>query len=157
VWARDPELYHQPSTRPGAAVPHVWLVDDRERRISSRDLVGMGAFTLLTGLSGGAWLSAVDRCRDELDLPLRTVVVGGPDARDAYGDWARLVGADLAEDGCLLIRPDGYIAWRCSTATGDTAAAYGELRAALMTVLSRNEWEGADHAAAGGRSAGGHS
>jgi 2,4-dichlorophenol 6-monooxygenase len=157
VWARDPELYHQPGTRPGAAVPHVWLVDGRERRISSRDLVGMGAFTLLTGLSGGAWPAAADRCRDELDLPLRTVVIGGPDARDAYGDWARLVGADLAEDGCLLVRPDGYIAWRCSTATGDAAAAYGELRAALMTVLSRNEWEGADHAAAGGRSAGGHS
>jgi 2,4-dichlorophenol 6-monooxygenase len=157
VWARDPELYYQPSTRPGAALPHVWLVDASERRISSRDLVGMGAFTLLTGLSGLSWAAAADRCRDELDLPLRTVVVGGSAARDAYGDWARLVGADLAEDGCLLVRPDGYIAWRCSAAPSDAMAAYGELRQALIRVLSRTELEGAGHAATGGRRAGGHS
>jgi 2,4-dichlorophenol 6-monooxygenase len=117
----------------------------------------MGAFTLLTGLSGVSWLVAADRCRDELDLPLRTVVIGGPDARDAYGDWARLVGTDLAEDGCLLVRPDGCIAWRCSAMPGDADAAYGQLRTALLSVLSRTEMEGADHAAAGGRSAGGHS
>jgi 2,4-dichlorophenol 6-monooxygenase len=116
----------------------------------------MGAFTLLTGLSGSSWPAAVDRCRDELDLPLRTVVVGGPDARDAYGDWARLVGADLAEDGCLLVRPDGYIAWRCSAAPGDAMAAYGELREALSRVLSRTELEGECHATAGGQRAGGH-
>jgi 2,4-dichlorophenol 6-monooxygenase len=116
----------------------------------------MGAFTLLTGLSGGSWATAADRCRNELDLPLRTVVVGGPDARDAYGDWARLVGAELAEDGCLLVRPDGYIAWRCCAVPGDADAAYGALRGALLKVLSRTELEGAGHAATGGRRTGGH-
>jgi 2,4-dichlorophenol 6-monooxygenase len=161
TWPIDPELFHQPTTRPGARLPHVWLVDERERRISSLDLVGMGSFTLLTGLSGTMWPAAAQRCAIDLDLPLRAVVVGGDGARDAYGDWGRLVAAELDEDGCLLVRPDGYVAWRRSTAPDTPSAAYGELRAALLSVLSRTQEplipEGARHAAAGGRRTGGHS
>ncbi|MEC3977008.1 hypothetical protein [Amycolatopsis sp. H20-H5] len=49
---RDPELYHRPSTEPGAKLPHVWLVGSHGRRVSTLDLVGHGRFTVLTGLSG---------------------------------------------------------------------------------------------------------
>jgi 2,4-dichlorophenol 6-monooxygenase len=135
TWQRDPELFHQPTTRPGAKLPHVWLVDAAGHRRSSLDLVGGGVFSVLTGLAGGPWAAAAAVCADELGIVLRPVVVGGPDARDAYGDWRRATAPALEEDGCLLVRPDGYIAWRSQGAPTDDAAK--ELRAVLESVLHR--------------------
>ena len=62
-------------------------------------------------LGGQAW----ERAADKLDLPyLRTVVVGEPGAIDPYGYWRRV--REIDEAGALLVRPDGYIAWRHSAA-----------------------------------------
>ncbi|SFJ81825.1 2,4-dichlorophenol 6-monooxygenase [Amycolatopsis sacchari] len=125
-WARDPELYHQPSTRPGAKLPHAWLVNERGERVSTLDLVGGGRFTLVTGLAGGAWEPAVR------DAGVGFVRIGAAEARDAYGEWVRVSG--MAEEECLLVRPDGYIAWRGpKSADGHTE----ELRRALSLVLQR--------------------
>jgi 2,4-dichlorophenol 6-monooxygenase len=135
TWSRDAELFHQPSTRPGAKLPHVWLVDSAGQRVSSLDLVGGGSFSVLTGPSGTAWVEAAATCRDELGVPLRAVVIGSEDARDAYGDWRRTSAPDVEEDGCLLVRPDGYIAWRSAGPAADDAAK--ELRGVLDAVLSR--------------------
>ncbi|HEY3754022.1 MAG TPA: FAD-dependent monooxygenase [Pseudonocardiaceae bacterium] len=135
TWSRDAELCHQPSTRPGAKLPHVWLVDSAGQRVSSLDLVGGGSFSVLTGSSGTAWVEAAATCRDELGVPLRAVVIGSEDARDAYGDWRRASAPDVEEDGCLLVRPDGYIAWRSAGPAADDAAK--ELRGVLDAVLSR--------------------
>ena len=85
TWARDAQLHVQATTRPGAKIPHAWLVDKRGRRTSTLDVTGKGHVTLLTGLSGQAWVAAAA----ELDLPfLRTVVVGDPGYEDLYGYWA---------------------------------------------------------------------
>ncbi|MGW3997255.1 FAD-dependent monooxygenase [Amycolatopsis sp. NPDC004772] len=109
----DPELFHRPSTEPGAKLPHAWLVGPHGRRVSTLDLVGGGRWTLLTGLTGTPWRDAAAKVGAELGLDLRTVRIGDPDVRDAYGDWSRLRGID--EAGCLLIRPDGYVAFRHPT------------------------------------------
>jgi hypothetical protein len=75
--AADPQLHLQPTTRPGAKIPHAWLVDKRGIRVSTLDVTGKGCFSLVTGLAGGAWSEAVH----ELDLPyLRAVVIGQPGA-----------------------------------------------------------------------------
>jgi 2,4-dichlorophenol 6-monooxygenase len=135
VFARDPELYHQPTTRPGAKLPHAWLVDAAGQRLSTLDLVGKGAFTLLTGLSGGVWEAAAQACAEEYGLPLRVVRIGTEAARDSYGDWSRLAQTD--ENGCLLVRPDGHIAWRRTSAPADPATARADLGAAVRAVLHR--------------------
>src|SRR3546814_6999697 len=44
AWLRDPELYHQASSRPGAHLPHVWL-SENGRRVAAMDLVGNGRIT----------------------------------------------------------------------------------------------------------------
>ncbi|MEV7043204.1 FAD-dependent monooxygenase [Amycolatopsis sp. NPDC051061] len=129
---RDAELFHRPSTEPGAKLPHAWLVGPHGRRVSTLDLVGGGRWTVLTGLTGTAWRDAAAKVGAELGLDLRAVRVGDPEGRDAYGDWSRLSGID--EDGCLLIRPDGYVAWRHRTA--DAEAAKSLLRA-LKSLLDR--------------------
>jgi 2,4-dichlorophenol 6-monooxygenase len=135
-WPRDRELYHQSTTRPGAKLPHVWLIDGDGHRISTLDLVGKGSFTLVTGLSGALWESAADSCGREFDISLRTVHIGSGQARDVYGEWHRTSG--IEESGCLLVRPDGYIAWRLpSCPEGGPRAARDALRAALRAVLHR--------------------
>jgi 2,4-dichlorophenol 6-monooxygenase len=125
-WPRDPELFHQPTTRPGAKLPHAWLVDEHGAKVSTLDMVGKGRFTLVTGLAGGVWKQAAE------DAGIEFVRIGDAGARDAYGDWGRLSGID--EDGCLLVRPDGYLAWRSpALADGHREA----LAQALSKVLSR--------------------
>ncbi|GAB2991426.1 FAD-dependent monooxygenase [Amycolatopsis acidiphila] len=125
-WVRDPELFHQPSTRPGAKLPHAWLVNEHGGRMSTLDLVGKGRFTLVTGVAGGAWRQAAD------DAGIGFVRIGSAGARDAYGDWGRLSGID--EDGCLLVRPDGYIAWRSPKLARGQADALAQ---AISRVLHR--------------------
>ncbi|WP_290057556.1 FAD-dependent monooxygenase [Amycolatopsis solani] len=129
---RDPELFHRPSTEPGAKLPHAWLVGSHGRRVSTLDLVAGGRWTVLTGLTGTPWRDAAAKVGAELGLDLRAVRIGDPGTRDAYGDWSRLSGID--EDGCLLVRPDGYVAWRQATAAPDAAKA---LLSALRQVLDR--------------------
>ncbi len=129
---RDPELFHRPSTEPGAKLPHAWLVGPHGRRVSTLDLVAGGRWTVLTGLTGTPWRDAAAKVGADLGLDLRAVRIGDPGARDAYGDWSRLSGID--EDGCLLVRPDGYVAWRHATAAPEAAKA---LLSAVRTVLDR--------------------
>ncbi|WP_129663860.1 FAD-dependent monooxygenase [Phytoactinopolyspora endophytica] len=126
---RDREIHAQHTTRPGAKLPHAWLVDREGRRLSTLDLVGEGDFTLLIGPTGRPWVEAVT----SLGLPyLKAVVVGGEDAQDLYFDWARA--REVDEDGAVLVRPDGYVAWRSRTAE---PVARDRLAGALTRVLGR--------------------
>ncbi|GAA2531755.1 MULTISPECIES: FAD-dependent oxidoreductase [Streptomyces] len=134
-WEQDRELVHQPTTRPGAKLPHAWLVDRRGERVSTLDVVGGGVLTVLTGLSGDYWDSAASACRDALGVPLRVVRIGDEGCRDAYGEWSRV--SEIAEDGVLLVRPDGYVAWRSAAAPATAESARDELLGALRRVLAR--------------------
>jgi 2,4-dichlorophenol 6-monooxygenase len=131
----DEELFGRPCTRPGAKLVHAWLVSPDGHRVSTLDLVGHGSFAVVTGLSGSAWEEAAAAVAGELGLRLRTVVIDR-DARDAYGEWHRR--SEIEEDGVLLVRPDGYVAWRHASAAGDAAAASQLLGQALRSVLSRD-------------------
>ncbi|MEV8540174.1 FAD-dependent monooxygenase [Streptomyces sp. NPDC051572] len=103
---RDRELYHQPSSRPGAKLPHAWITSGT-RTVSTLDTVGKGRFTLLTGIGGEAWV----RAAQAQSLDIATVVIGpGQEYDDPYGDWARL--SEVSDGGALLVRPDGYVAFR---------------------------------------------
>lgn len=131
-WPRHRELYLQATTRPGAKLPHTWLVGPEGIRISTLDVVGRGQMTLLTGLGGRAW----ERAARKLDLPfLRTVVIGEPATADPYGNWHRI--REVHEAGAILVRPDGYIAWRQPAAVWDDADALHQLQDALAQVLDQ--------------------
>lgn len=131
-WAQDKQLHLQATTRPGAKIPHAWLVDKQGLRISTLDVTGKGKFSLVTGLAGQSWI----RAARELNLPyLRTVVTGAPGTADPYFDWQRV--REVEEAGAILVRPDGYIAWRQSEAVWDEGDALNELRHAIQNVLSQ--------------------
>jgi 2,4-dichlorophenol 6-monooxygenase len=124
---RDPELHHQPSSRPGARLPHAWITSG-SRTLSTLDTVGRGRFALLTGIGGQAWL----RAAREQDVEIATVVIGpGQEYEDPYGDWARL--REIPDAGALLVRPDGFVAFRHPGAAPEAA---GDLLAdALRRIL----------------------
>jgi 2,4-dichlorophenol 6-monooxygenase len=129
---RDPELYFQPSTVPGSRLPHAW-VGDSTRKLSTLDLAPMTRFTLLTGISGEAWISASEKVARDLGIPLEAVVIGpGREVTDIYFDWARL--REVAEDGAILVRPDKHIGWRSMSLPDDPERA---LHAAMSSLLGR--------------------
>jgi 2,4-dichlorophenol 6-monooxygenase len=131
AYSRDPELYYHPTTWPGARLPHVWLGRDG-RRVSTHDLAGHGRFTLFTGISGQAWADAATTVAAELGLELTGYVIGpGRPYLDLYNDWARI--REVAEDGCVLVRPDAHVAWRSAGMLADPAA---ELSRVLRTILA---------------------
>ncbi|KFG09555.1 MULTISPECIES: FAD-dependent oxidoreductase [Streptomyces] len=129
---RDPELHFQPSTRPGAKLPHAWL-SAGTRNPSTLDLGGNGRFTLITGIGGEPWTEAARILGKEFGLEIATAVIGpGQEYEDPYGDWARL--RETGDSGALLVRPDNHVAFRRQDATGDVTAA---LRDALRQILGR--------------------
>ncbi|WP_254409942.1 FAD-dependent monooxygenase [Streptomyces sp. AC495_CC817] len=131
-FTRDPELHYQPSTRPGAKLPHAWL-SAGTRNPSTLDLGGNGRFTLLTGIGGEPWTEAARILGKEFGLEIATAVIGpGQEYEDPYGDWARL--REIGDSGALLVRPDNHVAFRRQDATGDATAA---LRDALRQILGR--------------------
>jgi 2,4-dichlorophenol 6-monooxygenase len=133
AYTRDPELYYHPTTWPGARLPHVWLGRDGHR-VSTHDLAGKGRFCLLTGIAGEAWAEAAAKVADEMGVELVAHVIGpGREYIDLYEDWARA--REVAEDGCVLVRPDAHVAWRSTAMAGEPAA---ELRRVLGAVLARS-------------------
>jgi 2,4-dichlorophenol 6-monooxygenase len=134
TFEKDAELHHQPTTWPGARLPHAWVFDrDTGAQVSTLDLCGGGAFTLLTGIGGEAWCEAAASLETELGIKIRTHVIGPRQPHvDHVGDWARA--SEITDTGCVLVRPDHHVAWRAQDMAGDPGA---ELRRVLTQVLAR--------------------
>ncbi|HEY2041368.1 MAG TPA: FAD-dependent monooxygenase [Jatrophihabitans sp.] len=129
---RDPELFHQLSSRPGAKVPHAWLGRGTQR-LSTLDVCGHGRFTLLTGIGGEGWAPAVEEVSTATGLPIDIAVIGpGRDYQDLYGTWSLV--REVTDSGCLLVRPDGYVCFR-HVRFDDGAA--DRLNAAVHTILAK--------------------
>jgi 2,4-dichlorophenol 6-monooxygenase len=120
AFSRDRELYYQATTWPGAHLPHVWVEHHGIRR-STLDLAGKGRFTLLTGIGGECWSAAAAAVEATYGLPVDVVSIGpaGRDAQDIYADWYRQ--SEVDEDGCVVVRPDMYVAWRAKQAVANAS------------------------------------
>ncbi|SFK53301.1 FAD-dependent oxidoreductase [Geodermatophilus ruber] len=136
-YRRDPELYAQPTTWPGAKIPHTW-VTRHGVRTSTLDLVGRGRFSVVTGIGGEAWLEAARALGDEFGLTITAVSIGpGQEIEDPYGTWAEL--REIEDGGVLLVRPDLHVAARQLSSPSSAQQAHDWLRAALAAVLGRAE------------------
>jgi len=119
-----------PSARPGARAPHVWL--EREgNRVSTIDLFGDG-FTLLVGAKGRPWKQAGDRMTSDLGVDLKSFIIGDDGLQEPLEQWRLAYGID--EWGAVLVRPDGYVAWRAQSLNLDP---FATLRSALADILGR--------------------
>jgi 2,4-dichlorophenol 6-monooxygenase len=132
-FVRDAELYAQPTTWPGAKLPHTWVTREGSR-VSTLDLAGKGAFSVWTGIGGEAWLKAAAALSAVDGLPITPVSIGPKQPfEDPYGTWAEL--REIEDGGVLLVRPDLYIAARHLGAPGSDDEASAWLRAAVASVL----------------------
>jgi 2,4-dichlorophenol 6-monooxygenase len=131
---RDPELYHQPTTHPGAPLPHVWLQRGTDE-VSTLDLCAYDRFTLITGIGGDGWADAAAEVGRATGVAIDAVTVGlGQETNDVLGAWTRR--REVGDDGCLLVRPDRIVAWRCPGGVADPA---GALRDVVAAILGRTE------------------
>lgn len=106
---------------PGCRLPHRWLTDG-DRALSTLDLAG-ARWTLLTGPDGAGWPTTSTngpRVRQ-----ITAAMTGGDPAA-----FAELAGTE--PDGALLVRPDGFIAWRSRRLPADPD---GTLRSVVHTLL----------------------
>lgn len=132
-FALDADLHYQPTTWPGARIPHAWLFDAAGAKHSTLDLAGGGAFTIFTGLGGRAWVDAAKVVSEKLGIKIRAHVIGPrQEYVDHTGDWARA--REVGDAGCILTRPDQHVCWRNEGARGDPTL---ELTRVMTTILAR--------------------
>ena len=95
---RDPIGQYVPVGRPGHRAPHLWLDNGR----STLDLFG-NAFAALTDPPGKRALDAAAGVARATGIPLVVHVIDAAAWHDLYG---------VEQGGVVLVRPDGYVAWR---------------------------------------------
>jgi 2-polyprenyl-6-methoxyphenol hydroxylase-like FAD-dependent oxidoreductase len=98
--------------QPGTRVPHLWL-ERQGQCISTLDLFD-GRFVLLAGPGGTPWREAAPGVAASLGIDLVAYRVGSDgDLLDLENAGPTKMG--LPGDGAVLVRPDGFVAWRAST------------------------------------------
>ena len=120
---------YAPLTIAGSRFPHVALVDsaDQTRRISSLDLVKTN-FIMFAADPTSPWVEAVKAARPDIDAYI---------LNESSTPWTDTVGklrrvCKLEDGEALLVRPDGFIAWRAEKRdSGHSSALKGILREIL--------------------------
>jgi 2-polyprenyl-6-methoxyphenol hydroxylase-like FAD-dependent oxidoreductase len=127
----NPVTDYAPSARPGSRAPHVWIERDGAR-LSTLELLGRQRFTLLAGPDGRSWCHAARVAADGLQVPLEALAIDA--TTDAEPRWPAAYGVE--RDGAVMVRPDGYVAWRQAASVPDPTA---ELTRAFERILGRTD------------------
>jgi len=121
-----PELNGLPGTR----LTHLW-VGQKGKRISTLDLFD-GPFVLLTGTGGTKWCEAAATCKTKMGIGLAAYRIGAnADLIELDNGWQTKMG--MTVDGAVLVRPDGYVAWRSRSMPEDPTL---QLEMILARILS---------------------
>ncbi|HEX4253082.1 MAG TPA: FAD-dependent monooxygenase [Pseudonocardia sp.] len=127
---RDPQLYYQPTTWPGAHLPHAWL-EWAGRRVSTLDLVDGTHFSLLTGIGGDDWAEAARAAGQATGVTIDVHPIGTRDGLlDATGDWSGQ--REVGTTGAVLVRPDRHVGWRAASLPADAAGVLTEVLRQLV-------------------------
>jgi putative polyketide hydroxylase len=121
------------SGEPGSRAPHLGVRHQGER-ISTLDLYERSLVLLSDAEAPSGWHEAAVRLAEEMSVPLTSYRVGaGPDAEltpEGDANWSATHGT--TPEGAVLVRPDGFVAWRSQ---GPVADAESTLRQVLSTLL----------------------
>jgi len=125
----DGALYEDPREsrgRPGTRAPHLFL-ERAGHRLSTLDLFGKH-FVLLAGADGSQWCGT---------QPVDGVIVEshqvGPagDIRDPDGRFPESYG--ISSSGAVLVRPDGFVAWRAREMCGMAEKVLAEAMSSIVS------------------------
>lgn len=115
------------SGAPGTRMPHLPLRTPNGRQVSTLDLPGR-RFTVFSADPG--WREAAEQVRRRLGVP-----VHGYHFVDGATRFPEVCGT--GRRGAVLVRPDGFVAWRHATESAlSDSHKYGLLSSALCRVLS---------------------
>jgi len=122
------------SGEPGSRAPHLWVRHEGER-VSTLDLYERSLVLLSDADGAGDWHEAAGRLAAHMPVPVSSYRVGkGPDAElvpEDGVDWSQRHGVERG--GAVLVRPDGFVAWRSA---GPVPDAESTLRQVLATVTA---------------------
>lgn len=128
----ETELLQKPEAltgQPGTRVPHLWL-ERRGQRISTLDLLD-GRFVLLAGLAGASWQKAASAAVASLGIALSAYQIGAEgDLIDLEHGWRPKMG--VPDEGAVLVRPDGFVAWRTGAPSSDPEPLLMEVLATIL-------------------------
>ncbi|WP_405889637.1 FAD-dependent monooxygenase [Streptomyces sp. NBC_00133] len=117
--------------RPGTRAPHLALRKDG-KELSVLDLFGE-SLVLLTGPEASGWEHAAGPAAQRLGVDIDVHRVGnGIAPADPEDSWTAAYA--VGNDGAVLVRPDGFVAWRSD---GAAAEPQQELEQVLGHVLDR--------------------
>ena len=129
----DASLHFNPRetrARPGTRAPHYWL-ERGGHQVSTLDLVGRH-FTLIAAVDGETWCEHAREVAKQLGVGIDAYRIGQGGLRDPGGEFTAAYG--LEPSGSVLIRPDGFVAWR---SRHGKAASTKRLQDVMTTVLCR--------------------
>ncbi|HLJ17110.1 MAG TPA: FAD-dependent monooxygenase [Bryobacteraceae bacterium] len=135
--ANDDRVHENPREskgRPGTRAPHVWLKRD-DKEISTLDLFG-GNVVLLAGVDSNALCDAARSAAEDVGIELDVHRVGEVGLTDPVADLASAYGIDRA--GAVLVRPDGFVAWRLKNGENESAK---QMKHVLLKLFSRSPAE----------------
>ncbi|HTI14164.1 MAG TPA: FAD-dependent monooxygenase [Dictyobacter sp.] len=104
---------NEPSARSGTRAPHIWL-SHNGKQISILDLYGSN-FVLLAGPNGQCWRELFAQAASRLGLAVDMYRIG-QDQPYSDDDGSFLASYGISDSGAVLVRPDGFIAWRAPNA-----------------------------------------
>lgn len=135
----DHDFFHEdPRTatgRPGSRAPHLML-QHHGASVPVLDLASR-SHVLLAGPEGKNWARAAEQAARQLGLPLDIYVLDGQGPlTDPTKSFTARYG--VSEDGAVLIRPDGFIAWKALSKDDNAAQTMAD---ALSRALGRDSQE----------------
>ena len=114
----NPVEDYNPTTRPGARLPHAWLKKDGVF-CSTHDLLDYGKFTLIMGKDNKFWSEIIPAVCSRTSLPIQCISIdSNGNVQDELGQWKTL--SEIEADGAILVRPDGHVAWRSKSRSLET-------------------------------------
>jgi putative polyketide hydroxylase len=125
----DPYTDYEPSGVPGCRAPHVWIERDGHRR-STIDLVAP-EFSIFAGARGLDWRTIAAQVRGDTGLEVQCHLIG-VDYDDVENTFNTRYG--VGETGAVLVRPDGFVAWRAVELTPESGH---QLRRAMEQILAQ--------------------
>ena len=128
------DIYEDPrgaKARPGSRAPHL-VLERAEERISTLDLFGR-SLVLLTGREGHVWCETAAAEAERRGIQINTYQINAseelisPDRSfvETYG---------ISESGAVLVRPDGFVAWRAHRLDAAAAETFTRVMSTVLHV-----------------------
>jgi putative polyketide hydroxylase len=118
--------------KPGTRAPHV-LLERNGERVSTLDLFGRN-FALLAGPEGDAWRESARAAAKQLGIQLDICEIGKDGLADPAGVFSSAY--DITRSGAVLVRPDGFVAWRSKDASGASPESLARVFTSLLSRTS---------------------